>query len=369
LAKIGLYRQAKDTHLVAHGPNGESGVKLGTFNRKARAGLCAIAMGLGLLPAANAQTFPPAELGGLAFNNTQPERILVAQADQAQLLVRIQQLEEQIRLLNGQIEGLTFQLTQMQEIVNRLQEDSEFRFQQLEGGAGGKTEAATQPGGVTLPEASPQTQIVAPTGEDAVPLTDIPEQGVKPLPGEAEFDPTFEGQSALPTDDLGNSADPLVGTGQAGGIDLATGQPLDLSYNPAAVSTGNADADAQFAAGYEALQSGDYAFAADQFDQFVSIYPDSPQVPEAANFLGDALLQQGSYDQAAEVLLDTFQKHPDHPRAPDLLLKLGMALSGAGERETACRTYAEVDKRYTTLEPAFVTRLAAEKAKAQCPPA
>jgi tol-pal system protein YbgF len=344
-------------------------VKLGSFNRRARAGLCAIALGLGLLPAAQAQTLPPAELGGLAFNNTQPERMLVAQADQAQLLVRIQQLEEQIRSLNGQIEGLTFQLTQMQEIVNRMQEDSEFRFQQLEGGAGGKTDAATQPGGVTPPEASPQTQVQAPSGEEAVPMTQIPEQGVRPLPGEVEFDPTFDDQSALPMDDLGNSADPLVGTGQSGGIDLATGQPLDLSYNPTVISTGNADADAQFAAGYEAIQSGDYAFAADQFDQFVSLYPNNPQVPEAANFLGEALLRQGSYDQAAEVLLDIFQKHPDHPRAPDLLLKLGMALSGAGERETACRTYAEVGKRYTSLPQAFVTRLAEEKAKAQCPPA
>ena len=346
-------------------------MKLGTFNRKARAGLCAVAIGLGLLPAANAQTLPPAELGGLSYTNTQPERILVAQADQAQVLVRMQQLEEQIRLLNGQIEGLTFQLTQMQEIVNRMQEDNEFRFQQLEGGAGGKTEAATQSGGVTPPEASPQTQTQpqAPSGEDAVPLTQIPEQGVKPLPGEAEFDPTFDDQSALPMDQIGNSADPLVGTGQTGGIDLATGQPLDLSYNPATVSTGDADADAQFAAGYEAYASGDYAFAADQFGQFVSLYPNNPQVPEAANFLGDALLTQGSYDQAAEVLLDTFQKHPDSPRAPDLLLKLGMALSGAGERETACRTFSEVDKRYTTQPPAFVARLAEEKAKAECPPA
>jgi TolA-binding protein len=101
----------------------------------------------------------------------------------------------------------------------------------------------------------------------------------------------------------------------------------------------------------------------------MSLYPNNPQVPEAANFLGEALLRQGSYDQAAEVLLDIFQKHPDHPRAPDLLLKLGMALSGAGERETACRTYAEVGKRYTSLPQAFVTRLAEEKAKAQCPPA
>ena len=147
-------------------------MKLGTFNRRARAGLCAMAIGLGLLPAANAQTLPPAE-------STQLQQCF-------DLLARMQQLEEQIRLLNGQIEGLTFQLTQMQEIVNRMQEDNEFRFQQLEGGAGGKTEAATQPGGVTPPEVSPQTQVQTPTGEEAVPLTVIPEQGVKPLPGEAE---------------------------------------------------------------------------------------------------------------------------------------------------------------------------------------
>lgn len=344
-------------------------MKLGTINRKARAGLCALAVAMGIyVPAAQAQTLP-AELSGLAFTNTQPERMLVAQADQAQLLVRIQQLEEQLRLLNGQIEGLTFQLTQMQELVNRMSEDNEFRFQQLEGGAAGKTDAVTQPGGATPPEASPQTQTPLPTGEDAVPMTDIPEQGVKPLPGEAEFDPTFNGQSALPTDTVGNSADPLVGTGQTGGIDLATGQPIDLSFNPAATSTGNADADAQFAAGYEAMISGDYAFASDQLGQFVALYPDNPQATDAANWLGEALIYQSQYDEAAEVLLEAFQKHPEHARAPDLLLKLGMALNGAGERETACRTFGEVETRYTTLPPAFVTRLGEEKAKAQCPPA
>ncbi|SFV27104.1 tol-pal system protein YbgF [Devosia crocina] len=344
-------------------------MKLGLINTKARAGLCALAMGLGLYaPATQAQTLP-AELSGLAFTNTQPDRMLVAQADSAQLMVRIQQLEEQTRSLNGQIEGLTFQLTQMQEIVNRMQEDNEFRFQQLEGGAGGKTEAVTQPGGVTPPEASPQNQSPVPTGEDAVPMTDIPEQGVQPLPGEIEFDPTFDDQSAAPTDEIGNSADPLVGTGQAGGIDLVTGQPLDLSYNPSSRDTGNADADAQFAAGYEAMVAGDYAFASDQFSQFVELYPNNPQITDAANWLGEALIYESQFDRAAEVLLDAWQKEPEHARAPDLLLKLGMALNGAGERETACRTFGEVERRYTAVPPAFTTRLGEEKAKAQCPPA
>src|SRR5690606_34738018 len=125
----------------------------------------------------------PAELGGLSYNNTQPDRILVAQADSAQLMVRIQQLEEQLRSLNGQIEGLTFQQTQMQEIINRMQEDNEFRFQALEGGAGGKTDAAGQSGGVTPSGALPQDQ------SETAPETTIPVQGVRPLPVEAEVDP------------------------------------------------------------------------------------------------------------------------------------------------------------------------------------
>jgi len=320
--------------------------------------------------AVNAAIFatPPANPGHVP-SEARPARILVAQAaDTAQLMVRIQQLEEQNRLLNGQIEGLTFQLTQMQEIVNRMAEDNEFRFQALEGGGSPKTEAATQAGGAMQPEALPQDP--AHSAEDAagVPMTDIPEQGVQPLPGEIEFDPTFTDGSVVPMDDLGNSADPLVGTGATGGVDLVTGEPLNLSYDPAADATGNADADAQFAAGFAAISSGDYPFAEEQFSQFIALYPDNPQVTEAANLLGDALLYRQAYSEAADVLLNAFQKAPDNERAPDLLLKLGMALSGAGERETACRTLSEVDKRYTDLSPVFLTRLAEEKARAECPP-
>ena len=349
-------------------------MKLSAIFRGGRTALCTIALALGItIPgmAAQSTALPPAELGGLSFTNTEPQRVHVAQAqDTAQLMVRIQQLEEQLRLQNGQIEGLTFQLTQLQEILNRLQEDNEFRFQALEGGAGPKPDAATQPGGVTQPEALPQDPNAVPVDADGVPLTDIPEQGVQPLPGEVEFDPTFDdGTGAAPTDALGESADPLVGTGAAGGVDLTTGQPMNLSFDPAAAKSGNADADAQFAAGYEAFSSGDYTFAEDQFSQYLSLYPDSAQAPDAANFLGDMLIRRAAYDEAAEVLLGAFQKAPDNPRSPDLLLKLGMSLSGAGERETACRTFAEIDKRYTTLEPAFLTRLGEEKTRAECPPA
>lgn len=331
-----------------------------------RAGICALGLGL-CASAAQAQTvLPPGELGGLSFNNS-GERIHLAQADTAQTMVRIQQLEEQIRVLNGQIEGLTFQLTQLQEILSRFQEDSEFRFQQLEGGAAGKTDAATQTGGATQPEALPQTPAQPGAATDA-PLTDIPEQGVQPLPGEQEFDPTFD-DGTQSRDELGNSGDPLVGTGQSGGIDLMTGQPLNLSYDPNATPSGDADADAQFYAASHALSSGEYDFAEQQFSQFLELYPNNPKAMDAADGLGDALLARSAYAEAADVLVEAYQKNPDDPRAPDIMLKLGMSLSGVGERETACRTFDEISRRYTNVAADFQTRLAEEKVKAECPPA
>lgn len=326
--------------------------------RKGRAALCALAMAFGIGgQAVTAQSSLPGELSGLSFTNG--DRILVAQADNAQLMVRIQQLEEQIRSLNGQIEGVTFQLTQMQELITRMQETTDGRLQALEGGAGTTAPAANA--------GSPAS--ATPATDGSAPPTEIPAQGVQPLPGEAEFDPTFDDGSGAASEQVGQSSDPLVGSGSAGGVDLATGQPLDLGFDPRAPATGNADADAQFRAGYEALVSGDYEFAAEQFGQFLELYPDNPQVTDAANWLGEALIARSAYAEAADVLVEAYRDAPSHARAPDILMKLGVSLAGVGERETACRTFAEVGTRYPDTVPAFQARLADERAKAECPPA
>ena len=293
----------------------------------------------------------------------EPARIHVAQSrEEAQLQVQIQQLQEQIRLLTGQVEGLQFQLTQMQTLIEKMTADNEFRFQQLEGGAGGKPEAATQPGGVTQPEALPQDPAVtADTAPQPVPL--------EPAPATADTSP------GAPMEDLGESADPLVGTNAPGTETLGTlpedptlggSRPLDLSLDGGnKVSDG--DANAQYAAGYDAIVRGDYAFAEDQFTQFIALYPDDPQAADATNWLGEALIQRGAFDDAALILAEGYQKYQDSPRAPDLMLKLGIALSGAGEQEVACRTFFTLQKRYTDLSAAFVQRLTEEKTKAQCP--
>ena len=279
---------------------------------------------------------------------------------EAQLSVRIQELEQQVRDLTGQLEGLQFSIGQMQTQFQQMADDNEFRFQQLEGGGAGKTEAAPQSGGATPPAEAPQPD----TGTQAPDTTALPPVDNPPTAGEVPI------TNDVPMDDLGDSADPLLGQGSSGG--LATGTlgessvPLNLSLD-GGTALEDGDARAQYDAGYDAIGRGDYAFAEEQFRQFVALYPQDPQAPDAVNWLGEALLQREAYDEAADVLFTGFQSYERSARAPDLLLKLGMALAGAGETDTACRTYAEVAKRYAGQPAAFTQKLADERAKANCP--
>jgi tol-pal system protein YbgF len=315
---------------------------------------------LGLTALLVASLAAPAAAAPL-FGQQQPSAppvVHVAQNQQqaAQLAVRIQQLEEQLRTLTGQVEGLQFQLTQMQTLLEKQTADNEFRFQQLEGGAPpGKPQAATDAGGATPAGGLPQTQ----GSETQAPIA----TGEPPVAGDVPTLPADE----MPMDSVGDSQDPLVGTNGADGdlANLGAGRPLDLSLDGGTPSNG--DANAQYQAGYDAIVRGDYAFAEEQFKQFIALYPDDPQAADATNWLGEALIQRGAFDEAADVLLTGFQKYTNAQRAPDILLKLGVALAGAGETDTACRTFAEVQKRYSGLSAAFSTRLADEKAKAQCP--
>jgi tol-pal system protein YbgF len=285
---------------------------------------------------------------------------------EAQLAVQIQELQDQVRSLTGQVEGLQFSIGQMQTQLQQMADDNEFRFQQLEGGAAGKTEAAPQSGGVTPPVEAPQPD----TGTQSLPDPNAAPSG-DVQPGVSGSLTEIPAGGDVPMDDLGDSADPLLGQGTSGGTTTGTlggpnGVPLNLSLD-GGQTLEDGDAKAQYAAGYDAIVRGDYPFAEEQFRQFVALYPQDPQAPDATNWLGEALLQRQAYDEAADVLLTGFQAYERSARAPDLLLKLGIALAGAGEVDTACRTYFEVSKRFPNQPAAFTERLQAERQKAQCP--
>ncbi|WP_429933497.1 hypothetical protein [Agrobacterium vitis] len=69
------------------------------------------------------QHTPPAPVSDMPVQQVQ---------QQGSDIVQVQQLQDQIRQLNGRIEDMSYQLLQMQETIRKAQEDNEFRFQELE---------------------------------------------------------------------------------------------------------------------------------------------------------------------------------------------------------------------------------------------
>ena len=88
------------------------------------------------------------------------------------LQVRIGQLENQIRFLTGRIEKLDFENKQLAARLSKLQDDSEYRFGQLERNQGAATPQSLPPAGATIPgggqapsqDSVPQAEVQLPGG-------------------------------------------------------------------------------------------------------------------------------------------------------------------------------------------------------------
>jgi tol-pal system protein YbgF len=286
----------------------------------------------------------PGVFGSRGDDQEEPPAV-VAQAGDP----RITQLEEQIRQLSGTVEELNFQILQMQEQMRKMQEDNEFRFQQLEekksdtGAAAGKTATAeTTPEVVTTPKsgrAGTEPEIAG----DGMPM----ETEGPTVTGEPEK--TF---GTITFDEKGN---PSGATNEAGadGTVVAALPPTD-------------DPEELYRNSYQFILSGDYATAEAGFRDHVDRFPADPRTADAHFWLGESLLGQQKYREAAEVFLAANRDFPSSKKAPDMLLKLGVSLVALNQRDVGCATFAEVGKRYPNASGTLKERVKQEQALAAC---
>lgn len=103
---------------------------------------------------------------------------------------------------------------------------------------------------------------------------------------------------------------------------------------------------ADFERAQEALASGDFRSAAQQFAAFNESYPGGPLASDAYFLGGQSLAKLGDWNNAARSYLESFSGSPEAPRAPEALLRLGQALYELGQAEEACLMLKEVGVRY-----------------------
>lgn len=289
--------------------------------------------------------------------------VILAQAGDA---VRIQQLQEEIRQLNGRVEEMSFQLLQMQEQMRKTQEDNEFRFQDLEKGGVApastpkkKSEATADPSAADIATASPSSGTGAPAGDDVATII--------------ESDGSAQGgassSTAAPPTTLGSvkfdaSGNPVGSTLNAPGAN-ASSLPGAATAAPSKKAAQGSDEDL-YKAAYGHVLAGDYSVAEQEFQQYVASYPKGAKIADANFWLGEAQYSQGKYNDAAKTFLNGHQAYGKSPRAPEMLLKLGMSLAALDNPDVACKTLREVPTRYPNAPKAVLNKAASEQKRLSC---
>jgi tol-pal system protein YbgF len=331
------------------------------MRNKVMAGMLALAASALLVSQPNAMSL--GELIGKTHARSDAP-VILAQASDAE--VQVQQLQEQLRQLNGRVEEMSFQLLQMQETLRKAQEDNEFRFQQLEGGkkkSSNDTVPSTNDAANASGETTPGANADDAAALDQPPMDDIQGENVDPNKGKPAID-----LGQLKIDQNGN---PVAGDDQnpdaINGTNLPppdTSTTDDSSQQTAAVTpTGD---DAQYQSAYEQVLAGDYANAEQGFAAFISAHPESKRISDANFWLGEAQYSQGKFNDAAKTFLNGYKAYGKSAKAPEMLLKLAMSLAALDSNDTACATLRQVSKAYPKASRAIISKVASEQKRLAC---
>ena len=311
----------------------------------------------------NAQQAPVAQAPMGQEANQAP---IMIQSNDAE--VRVGQLEDQMRQLNGRIEEMSYQLLQMQEQIRKTQEDNEFRFQQLEKKSGGAAGGSAPAGGsMKKSEADTPPPTGSSGGDDVAGVIGSSSDGAQSAGSDMPAGNAQQGNGlGKPPSQLGSMQFDQSGNPVGGSLNNqannGSGPAPDTSTQTASLGS---EAD-NYKAAYGHVLSGDYSVAEQEFKQYIATYPNSARAPDANFWLGEAQYSQGKFNDSARTFLNAHQKYATSEKAPEMLLKLGMSLAALDNKDTACATMREVTKRYPKASKAVTMKVASEEKRLAC---
>ncbi len=230
---------------------------------------------------------------------------------------RLNDLEETLRELRGQVESLAFQVKQLNEQLEFSRKETNFRLGALEGGA-------------------PAAAIAAPAGPPAA------------APGAPKA---------------------LKLSPDAAGSNQGARQPGSLGTIPAdeaAAGEPAATPRQQYDAAMELLSRAQYAEAQSAFRSFVAANPKDELTGPAQYWVGEISFTQKDYKGAAVAFADVLKRFSKTPKAPEAMLKLGLSLFELNQKKEACTTLNSVKGRFPNASKAVLDRAAKRYAEAKC---
>lgn len=236
---------------------------------------------------------------------------------EAKLSVRLSELEEAVRRVNGRVEENEYQTERLRKELKSLSEDVGLRLQTLEQTMPMEGMGAASP---SPPSAANSTgSIVPPSGNRSMEQV-VEEVSSAPSPAAAPPSPVMKFKS-----------------------------PQE-----------------HYSRAFTLINRAQYGEAEQVLRSFVQQYPKDPLVGNAYYWLGETYYVRDNFLSAADAFRQGFEFMPMGAKAPDNLLKLGMSLGKLGKKDQSCVVLKQLQAKYSGKAEPVLQRAAQERKAIGC---
>jgi tol-pal system protein YbgF len=252
-------------------------------------------------------------------------------------LLKLNEIEEQFRLLTNRFEEVSFKLDKLSNRVTKIQSDSQLRFSDLE-----------------TNENTNNAKINKIKNKNKVKKE---KKQAKLLPGSDKA----QDLGAAPGYDL----DPKE-TIQATQSVQAKDSVFTEERKPFTSLLPNKSPKEQYDFALSFMKIGDYETAELALREFIDKNKKDKLAGSAQYWYGETFRIRQLYSDAATAYLDGYQNYPKSQKAPENLLKLGTTMVQLGEKDQGCRMIKGIKKQYPKASQSVLQKAQYEQKRFKC---
>ena len=251
-------------------------------------------------------------------------------------LLKLNEIEEQFRLLTNRFEEVNFKLDKLSNRVTKIQSDSQLRFSDLE------EKKITNTANVKDVK---NKKLTTKKKEQAkLPGTDKPQDlGAAP----------------------GYTLDPKETT-QATQSVQAQASVFTEEKKPFSSLLPNKPPKEQYDFALSFMKVGDYETAELALREFIDKNKTDKLAGSAQYWYGETFRIRQLYSDAATAYLDGYQNYPKSKKAPENLLKLGTTMVQLGEKDQGCKMIKGIKKQYPKVSQSVLQKAQYEQKRFKC---
>ena len=246
-------------------------------------------------------------------------------------LLKLNEIEEQFRLLTNRFEEVNFKLDKPSNRVSKIQSDTQLRFSDLETDSTTKTTKLNK-------NKKKRTKKVSLPGSD------------KP-----------QDLGAAPSYDLNPKE-----TTQATQSIEATASVFTEERKPETSLLPNKAPKEQYDFALSFMKVGDYETAELALREFIDKNKSDKLAGSAQYWYGETFRIRQLYSDAATAYLDGYQNYPKSKKAPENLLKLGITMVELGEKDEGCKMITGLKKQYPKASQSVLQKAQYEQKRFKC---